>query len=482
MTNELESPVQDGHQVTAGKIATRSRRNQRARPAGMFDATIFLTMDHDPSRVVLAAARRAARTADRPLLLAVSGGLDSMALLSAMASVARPRIAAVATFDHGTGSVASDAVRHVCEVATTAGIPVVAGGIKADIVVTEGREAAWRSERYRFLNDAATRLDAAVVTAHTEDDQIETVLMRIMRGSGARGLAGLYAPGPVLRPFLGIRRETLARYMRAIGAAWTDDPSNASADFARNRVRRDLLPALRCADPSIDVGLLAIARDAAVLRGDVERFVCGAVCLRVVGRDRLVVASRELINHDRDSLAVLWPALAGRIGLALDRRGTRRIAEFTSSRPRNGSIPLSGGWCLEATRDAYILQRSPPVSPLSAARLPVHGSIRWGQFHFRARMTVDSSSLWTASIAGVVDGVVRSWGAGDRLEPAAGQPRRRVSRYLSDVGLRGSDRAGWPVIVAGDDVVWIPGVRRSDAATDRSGGPVRHYVCERIDR
>jgi len=78
---------------------------------------------------------------------------------------------------------------------------------------------------------------------------------------------------------------------------------------------------------------------------------------------------------------------------------------------------------------------------------------------------------------------VRAWQAGDRLASAGRQPRRRVTRYLSEAGVHGSERLAWPVVVgdaAGGDVVWIPGVRRADAATERSGRPVRHYVCERI--
>lgn len=445
---------------------------------------LYCMMHHDPSRVVLGAARRAARTAGRPLLLAVSGGLDSMALLSAMAAVARHRVAAVATFDHGTGTAATQAVRHVCQAAAAAGLPVAIGRIDAEPIVSEGREAAWRAARHRFLGETAARLGARVVTAHTEDDQIETVLMRIMRGSGARGLAGLYTAGPILRPFVELRRAMLEAYMLAAGVAWVDDPSNVSTEFVRNRARRDLLPALRRADPSFDAGILAVARRADALRRDVETFVSHVLRPQTFASGRLVVASGELAGYDQDSLAVLWAALAGRAGLALDRRGTQRLAAFTSSHPRSGSIPLAGGWCLEASRDAYILQRPLATSPLPAARLPVQvgGALDWGRFRFRVSEAAVPSSLWTASIAGPAGGMVRSWSAGDRLEPAAGQPRRRVTRYLSDVGVRGADRAGWPVVLAGNDVVWIPGVRRSDAATDRSGRPVRHYVCERIDR
>jgi tRNA(Ile)-lysidine synthase len=441
-------------------------------------------MHHDSSRVVLSAARRAARTADRPLLLAVSGGLDSMALLSAMTAVARRRIAAVATFDHGTGAAASRAARRVCQTAAAAGLPVVIGQIKADLIVSEGREAAWREDRHRFLGETAASLGARVVTAHTEDDQIETVLMRIMRGSGARGLAGLYAAGPILRPFVEVRHAVLKEYLLAAGVDWVDDPSNVSTEFMRNRARLELLPALRRAEPSLESGILSVARRADALRRDVDTFVSVVLKPAMCPNGRLMVASEQLTGYDEDSLAVLWVALAGRAGLALDRRGTERLAAFTNSRPRSGRIPLAGGWFLEASRDTYILYKPLSLQPSPAARLPVQdgGALDWGRFRFRVCKAAVPSSLWTASIVGSAGGTVRSWSAGDRLEPAAGQSRRRVTRYLSDVGVRGTDRVGWPVVVAGDDIVWIPGVRRSDAATDRSGRPVRHYVCERIDR
>ncbi len=448
-------------------------------PEGDYPATAvtplyFRTMLHDPRRAVLQAARRAARNADAPLLLAVSGGLDSMALLHAMVTVARARIAAVATFDHGTGRAASAAVAHVARTAAALGLPLVAGRLPAADVPAAGREAAWRRARYEF-----------VVTAHTEDDQVETVLMRVLRGSGARGLAGLFAPSDVLRPFVGLRRAALTTYARAAGMRWREDPSNRSRAHLRNRVRIDLLPALRRADPSIDQALLGAARCAATWRAEVDSIVERRIRPRRVGTDMLAVARVELAGLDADSLAVLWGAIAGRAGLALDRRGTRRLASFTTSDRRGGSMPLSGGWCLDATRDEYLLRRS-PRDVESAASLPAVGSLRWGAFTFRVGLKADMGEaggpFWDASLPAGSRLVVRSWKAGDRLAPTAGHSRRRVKRYLTEAGVRGLDRAGWPVVMAGDDVVWIPGVRRSDAATERSGRPVRHYVCERIDR
>ena len=444
------------------------------------DAAIFFMMHHDPTRAVLSAARHAARTTNGPLLLAISGGLDSMVLLSALSSVARQRIAAVATFDHGTGPSATRAAGVVSAAAATAGVPVVVGRIGVGDGVAAG-EAGWRTARHQFLREAATRLGARVVTAHTEDDQVETVLMRIMRGAGGRGIAALYAEGDIVRPFVMLRRSVLEHYAAAASVPWVDDPSNTSRVHGRNRVRHDLLPALRAVAPDLDLDLLDLARRSSQLRRDVDAFVDRVIRPRVVAQ-RLVVEAGHFEGHDIESLAMLWPALAARAGLALDWRGTRRLSAFTSRTPRTGCIPLSGGWTLEAAHATYILGKAAVTRDAPAGTLPAAGSLVWGGFRFRVSAEDVPSSTWSASIAGSAPGVVRAWHAGDRLEPAAGQPRRRVTRYLSDVGVTGADRRGWPVVVAGEQVVWIPGVRRSDAATDRSGRPVRHYVCERIDR
>ena len=435
-------------------------------------------MHHDPTRAVSLAARRAARTTKAPVLLAISGGLDSMVLLSAFAAEARGRIAAVATFDHGTGPSATRAVDLVSEAAAMAGVPLVIGRMAAHGVPSE---AKWREARYRFLRDVASRLDARVVTAHTEDDQVETVLMRIMRGTGGRGIAALYAESDIVRPFVTLRRSALAAYATAASVTWMDDPSNLALSHTRNRVRHELLPALRAVAPAIDTVLLDLARQSAQVRLDVDGFI-DRVLLPHVHVNRLAVGADHFGVHDSESVALLWGALAARVGLALDWRGTRRISAFIKREPRGGCIPLSGGWILEAGRGTYILRKA-AVSPAAApATLPVEGSMDWGGFRFSVSGVQVPASAWSANIAGAASTVVRAWHAGDRLEPAAGQPRRRVTRYLSDVGVTGADRLGWPVVLADEQLVWIPGVRRSDAATVRSGRPVRHYVCERIDR
>ncbi|MFL5620569.1 MAG: ATP-binding protein, partial [Gemmatimonadaceae bacterium] len=159
-------------------------------------------MSFHEERDIIERACEAARTSDRPLLLAVSGGLDSMTLLDAMAASAPERVAAVASFDHASGPHSARSVAHVRSEARRRGFRVVTGRMPAHADRSNGVEAMWRSARHRFLSEAAAACGARVATAHTRDDQIETVLLRAMRGASARGLAGLAAPGPIARPFL----------------------------------------------------------------------------------------------------------------------------------------------------------------------------------------------------------------------------------------------------------------------------------------
>jgi tRNA(Ile)-lysidine synthase len=274
------------------------------------------------------------------------------------------------------------------------------------------------------------------------------------------------------------RKDVLA-HLRARGLPHREDETNADLSFLRNRARHELLPALRGADRGIDEALLAIGERAARWRRDVEALVDVAVRPRLVGAHTLVVAAAELAGYDRDSLSVLWGALAGRAGLALDRRGTARCAMFTMNGRTGGAIPLSGGWQLEATRDELVLRRVARTA-VGESVLPAAGSLRWGKFRFAVADDVGDDE-WCADLSGELQVVVRPWRSGDRLAPSRGQGRRRVTRYLSDARIAGSVRAGWPVVLQGEEIVWIPGVRRSDAATVRSGGPTRHFVCERAD-
>jgi tRNA(Ile)-lysidine synthase len=237
---------------------------------------------------------------------------------------------------------------------------------------------------------------------------------------------------------------------------------------------------MRGVDASIDDTLWAIGNRAARWRAEVEALVDARLPFRQPDRGTIAVAQAELAKFGASSLSVLWPALAGRAGLALDRRGTQRCTTFTMMQPQRGAIPLAGGWMLEARAGELVLGRTQSMDA-SASELPADGTATWGEFRFTVTDGLVDADGWSAAIAGSAPVVVRGWRAGDRLAPSAGHGRRRVKRYLTEAGVTGSRRVGWPVVEQGGEIVWIPGVRRSDAATARSGRPLRHYLCERAN-
>lgn len=286
-------------------------------------------------------------------VLAVSGGADSMVMAHLLADAVPERIAALATIDHGTGPVATESAALATQFGVERGIPVRSVRLEG----VRRSEAAWRAARWRVLHAAAAEFGAAVATAHTEDDQAETVFMRLLRGSGVRGLAGLLAPGAVRRPVLGFRREEVRGLAAAMEVGYVEDPSNADRRYLRNRVRLDLLPTLERLDPGFRHWLLAVGRRAAAWRRDVAE-VADAVWAPVVQDGAVVVPRDRHRLPSVDEAALFWPEVAGRIGVALDRRGTARLAAFTTSRVSGQEIPLSGGVVVRSERGRWVLRRA----------------------------------------------------------------------------------------------------------------------------
>jgi tRNA(Ile)-lysidine synthase len=207
------------------------------------------------------------------VVLAVSGGSDSMALMALYhayraADPAAPE-AIVATIDHGLRAEAADDARFVANAAADLGLPAVVRRWEGDKPASDIQAAA-RAARYRLLEAVAVEAGAgAVLTAHTRDDQAETVLLRLARGSGVKGLSAMAsvrplagdAPGggvALVRPFLAVSRARLRATLRRDGMTWREDPSNENDRFARVRMRR-LMPAL--AAEGLDARRLAATAD-----------------------------------------------------------------------------------------------------------------------------------------------------------------------------------------------------------------------------
>jgi tRNA(Ile)-lysidine synthase len=359
---QVARPYRLWHKDMRHSSGTPAERARRSRPAETGAAGRIEASD----AVVEAPVARALGAAGS-VVLAVSGGRDSMALLRAAVNVVRAPLAAVATFDHGTGAAATAAVELVSAVCRAYDVPCVTARAPAG---TPPTEAAWRLARWRFLRAAAARRGARVVTAHTRDDQLETLIIRILRHAGARGLAGLDADGGVVRPWLAVHRAAVADYAARHGVAYVDDPSNESRAFLRNRVRLDLLPALLRARPALAAELLQVGECAAKWRREVEHHVAAAHRARVEA-DGLSIAASELAHYDEAALAIIWPVLAARMGLALDRRGMARLAEFTLRGRPGGEIQLSGGVAVQRSTFSFVLRRRGEARRPGRAQPPI---------------------------------------------------------------------------------------------------------------
>ncbi len=221
----------------------------------------------------LAACREQGVADGATLVLAVSGGPDSVALLhlAVRAAAAARWHLRVAHLDHGLRPESVDDARFVAAAASALGLPVDLRRTDVAAIAAErgaGLEEAGRVARYAYFGEllAAAPTSAMAMTAHTLDDQAETVLLHLARGSGLAGLTGIAARrGQVVRPLLGMRRAALRRALDAEGIAYRLDASNADRRFARNRARADLVPLLEALHPG---AATAVARSARLVAAD----------------------------------------------------------------------------------------------------------------------------------------------------------------------------------------------------------------------
>lgn len=257
----------------------------------------------------LALAWPPAQWADVTVLVAVSGGCDSVALLRAMAALKTAgagRLGAV-HLNHGLRAEADADDNFVAELCGRLGVACQIGHAPVEQLAAErgdGIEEAARRARYAFLAEAAERFGARfVTTAHTADDQAETILHRIVRGTGIRGLAGMsrtrsLGHATLIRPLLSVRHAELQQYLRDLQQAYRCDESNADPRFTRNRIRHETMPHLRdryntnLSDALLRLGELA-AESQAVVDHAVDQCLDRCATLDPPRSARLVLAGLE---------------------------------------------------------------------------------------------------------------------------------------------------------------------------------------------
>jgi tRNA(Ile)-lysidine synthase len=461
------------------------------------------TIDH-------ALARAPAFAAGTHVLVAVSGGADSMALLAAAADHAARGGARVvaAHFDHRIREDSARDIETVRTVADAHGIRLVAGAgdVPARARATRvSMETAAREARYEFLRDAAARESCdRVATAHTRSDQVETVLMRILRGAGPRGLAGIARERErLVRPLLDATRADTLDYCARRGIPFVTDPSNDDRRFARNAIRHDTLPALRLAFPGIDDALLRSARlaeemlraarsvtDARLARLSPDN---GAWVLPIdtfAGLDE--TAAAVLIGDALERMdvmagvttahydAVLALTRAGRIGASADLPGVnvRRDHDALVWRVRGTAVneelravPLSvpgavelNGWYVKAVR-------ADELAGVEAC------STRFHEARFQPSRAKCMSGEQASSPED--EFVVRAPRPGDRIRPFGMSGTKKLSDIFIDRKIPHRDRARAVVIEAGGEIVWVPGVVGSESTrVCDDGTPLIHISAE----
>ena len=421
-----------------------------------------------------------------PALVAVSGGADSLALLALLvrSPAASELTLQVAHADHGLNPESGAVAEAVEAVAREYQLPFLA----TRLALPRGTsETAARAARYAWLLSEADRLDALLFTAHHRDDQVETILMRVLKGSGPAGLAGIPARRErLVRPLLAFRHEELTDYLRGLGRTWWEDPANAELRHERSWLRTEILPLLRRRFPELDQRLLSLGRQAAA-----DRAGWDALLAQIPGidmrwaADGVSVAATPLRGYDSAILRALLGALGRRAGCLIGPARAARI-ERLLARGRSGAVAeLGAGFAAELTFGRLRLFRDPEHRPQWGGT-PLNGpegSLHLGPWRISWREEAAPERLMrTASSSWLAEGkyTVRPWRAGDRIRPLGGTGRRLVVRCMQDAKVPRSQRVGWPVIEASGEIVWVPGVCRSAVGIPGPGARARRIDAERL--
>jgi len=375
------------------------------------------------------------------VLVAVSGGPDSMALLHVLWE-ARDRLdlaLEVAGVDHGLRPAAAQELDLVAARAAALELPFhrlqvdVAGARRGASL----QDAARRARLGALEALAAARGARRVALGHQADDQVETILFRVLRGTGLGGLKGIpYLRPPFVRPLLDVRRAEVLRYLRRRSIPFVEDPSNADPRYARARLRHRVLPLLAEENPRVAEALLALA--AAARAADLPPATAPALARRVadaVGRLRARGGSGAIDLAGRRRIDVAYGAV--RIGP----RGARRAA------PPPAPVTLAGpgrlGWMGGTLEIEEVARRAAS-----------------GEAEF------DADRLdWPLQ--------VRARKSGDRMRPRGGRGSRKLSDLMIDAKIARGARGALPVLTdARGALLYVPGLRpaetgRPDARTRR---------------
>ncbi|MCB9545182.1 MAG: tRNA lysidine(34) synthetase TilS [Myxococcales bacterium] len=400
------------------------------------------------------------------LLVACSGGADSLALLHAAASLGGWTLGA-AVVDHGLGPHGAAACRAVEAAGRALGVPVFV--LPVQLGAGQGPEDQARRARLTAL-EACARSEGypCVALAHTREDQVETVLMRLAEGAGVRGLAGMAAArGCFRRPWLAVARADVRAWGERAGLQPVLDPTNADDRYLRNRVRHVLLPAF---DQVFGSGWRAAAAASADHARQADALV------DVLADD----AEARGVSADGEALVVAGldatPAVVRRRVLARvlrrlgaePRRSRGAIALVEAAGP--GPTDLPGGvrvW--RAGETLRLAPMAPPPGPTPPPQsVPGPGVYHWGSLQVRVAVDDGSAAVRIAAAAAPFPWTLRAAEAGERVRLLGAPGHRPLARAFSDAGVPIAARRG-PVLADAAGVIWVHGLRATERVRHTAG-------------
>jgi len=417
------------------------------------------------------------------ILVALSGGPDSVALLHALCDLrdrGEYRLAA-AHMNHGLRGAESDRDEAFCRaLCSRLGVELLVERAAGLSPAMSNLEEASRRTRLDFLNRAADRVRADyIATGHHAGDQAETVLMRFLRGAGIAGLAAMAPAGPgrLLRPLLRMDRDQIRAYLDSIGARHVVDSSNESVSILRNRIRHKLLPML---EREYVAGISRRIVELAQEMRDTDQFLDRAA--RAQLSSMADARGLDLVRLDAVDPAlrmrVLRLFIESRLG-SLRRIGRSHIealARLSSSGPANGEVSLPGGWSAIRTYGRLrIAKAAAKVREQFAVPIAFEGTTEV----MEAGIAFDAS-ITDSPGAGVPGGpdsaifdvralaerglVARSFRPGDRIRPLGMNGTRKVKDVFIDRKVPLIERQRFPIVASGDEILWLPGVLRAEGA------------------
>ena len=417
------------------------------------------------------------------MLCAVSGGRDSMALLSFLEQLAAEKgfILHAAHYNHmlrPTADRDEDFVRLWC---ADRHIPLACGTCDVRAWAREqgaSLEDAARTLRYRFLEETADRVGAQrIATAHHVQDNAETVLLHLLRGTGLRGLGGI-APvrGRVVRPFLETDRRDIDAYVEENNIPYVEDESNADIAFARNRLRIEVMPLLEKLAPG---STARIAGAAAILREEENHLAQeSAGLLPPAEEDKISLPVNTLMSRDLAIRRRLVRSMAQQLGVGLTAAQTDAVLALGSG----GFLDLPDG--LQAYRQAHRLtlrRLSPPPEPLELHA----GKQLWGGHTVRVAVTAEglppegnSAALSADKVTGPL--TIAAWDGTGRLAVENGS--RSIKRLFADQGIPADQREEHPALYCDGKPVAVLGVAVDWAFRSQPGEKTITVVWEKEER